>query len=207
MILCPGEGIRRRGGGHTHVNELRHIPLLDGAAAPLLVQSAISPGLGNLPTFTVASCDHQSDANPMRITDLAKWTVEYNPKTWPADDDSGAGGLVWKAQVPSILNYFGMGGLTNGDVLDLGRRMSTTPSLFIKYWNYFTKGHPYVVGLCLKEPCPREEICVVRTIPVPMPKMTVVLMVIHFPLLPLLKILLAVPLGNPARPAISLAIY
>ena len=147
--------------GHTHVNELRHIPLLDGAAAPLLVQSAISPGLGNLPTFTVASCDHQSDANPMRITDLAKWTVEYNPKTWPADDDSGAGGLVWKAQVPSILNYFGMGGLTNGDVLDLGRRMSTTPSLFVKYWNYFTKGHPYVVGPCLKEPCSREEICVV----------------------------------------------
>ena len=160
--------------GHTHVNELRHIPLLDEEAAPLLVQSAISPGLGNLPTFSVASYDnrgHSQSSTSMRVTDLAKWTVEYNPKTetWPTNDaddadvaaGSGAGGLVWKAQVPSVLHYFDMGGLANGDVLDLARRMSTTPALFVKYWNYFTKGHPYVVGPCLKEPCPREEICVV----------------------------------------------
>jgi len=140
--------------GHTHTNELRHIPLLRTDAAPLIVQSAMSPGLGNLPTFTIASYDDASK----RITDLSKWTVEWDPiaQVWPKNTTSG---IQFVNQIPSVKDFFDMADLSNGEVLDFGRRMSESKVLFEKYWNLYTKGHPYLIGPCLEEPCPRKEIC------------------------------------------------
>jgi len=140
--------------GHTHTNELRHIPLLRSDAAPLIIQSAVSPGLGNLPTFTVALYDETSKL----ITDLSKWAVEWDPiaQVWPKNRTSG---IQFINQVASALEFFAMADLSNGEVLDFGRRMSASNVLFEKYWNFYTKGHPYLIGPCLQEPCPRKEIC------------------------------------------------
>ena len=136
--------------GHVHTNEFRRTPYMPKEGAPLMLQGAVAPGYCMDPNFSVVKYDSKTKSP----VDMSKYFGDVKEAF-----ETKSTALVWKEEVKSVIEYFGMNSFTNEEVLKFTERALDDKDLWNMYWNFFTKGRPQESD-CTGD-CTHQELCVI----------------------------------------------